>query len=339
MAISSNSQSESLRNAAGSMELKEGTGPIIATFTSGDILELYKCDKTFRLQTPEVVDPEETNPNAPWVAIPIADVGTNNLTIARVLLQNCEMLEAASFDGELDRGAIKKHLHVYKDTLLYCEKLVDRISSGIDEVLDIIKEKGVSLDNGGRGLNPLPQVSELEMDCASLLVQANRAIKNLCEFPSLFLALDRIDSNFDHLYARLERLLGEDAPVVIFVRDNRELIRYLVDLRNFQEHPKEVRTIIKNFHVLPGGGIQVPVWYVEGRGAVRPVSIKDEAHAILALLRDLGEGMFIHLLMARLNTKLPYILYEISDEDIRLEFPIKYRLTLDFGRLNAAKDA
>lgn len=64
------------RHSAGSMELKEGTGPITAAFSCGSFLEIYKQDITFRIRTPEAIDPEELNPNAPWVASPVANVGS-----------------------------------------------------------------------------------------------------------------------------------------------------------------------------------------------------------------------------------------------------------------------
>ena len=40
----------------------------------GEFLEMYKVDKTFRVKSPESIDPEETNPNAMWVTSPTDDV-------------------------------------------------------------------------------------------------------------------------------------------------------------------------------------------------------------------------------------------------------------------------
>ena len=326
-----------LRHSAGSMELKDGTGPITTMCSCGTFIEIYKRDKTFRVQTPESIDPDETNPNAPWVASPVADVGSSNLTVARVLLQAREMLDAASFDEAVDKEAVTLHMHACKETLLACERVYTRLAANIDAVIKQINDHGVSRDNHGRGLNPFPQVTDLDLDCAAFLTQANRAIKLLCELPTHFLKLDRTDSNFDHLTKRLSEALGEDAPLTTFIRDNADAVRYLIDLRNFHEHPKKLRTVVENFRVLPSGQIQAPVWYLEGLGQAEPHPIKEEAAATVDFLRELGEVMFIHLLMARVTKKLPYGIQEVPEDKIAPELPIRYRLSIDFQNIHLAK--
>jgi hypothetical protein len=52
------------RHAAGSFELLGGTGGITGMCSCGEFLEMYKVDKTYRVQSPEGIDPKQTNPNA-----------------------------------------------------------------------------------------------------------------------------------------------------------------------------------------------------------------------------------------------------------------------------------
>ena len=325
------------RHAAGSMELKEGTGPITTMCSCGAFLEIYKRDKTFLVQTPESIDPEETNPNAPWVASPVADVGSSNLIIARVLLQARQMLDGAMIEGPFDKDAAISKLHACKESLLACEKVANRIAQNIDEIVKQITEYGIARDNRGRGLNPFPKARDLELDCGALLIQANRCIKLICELPTLFVALDRTDSNFDHLSKRLSEALGDESPVTTFVRDNANGVRYLVDLRNFHEHPKQVKTVIENFRVLPDGQIQAPVWYLQGEGQVEPHPIKEEALGTVDFLRELAEIMFIHLLMQRVSTKFPFFIEQVPDEKIAPDLPVRYKLSIDLARLHAPK--
>lgn len=303
----------------------------------GSFLEIYKQDKTFRVQTPESIDPDETNPNAPWVASPVADVGSSNLTVTRVLLQAREMLDAAMFDEELDKEAVVLHLHSCKETLLACERLAARLAGRIDEIIKKIAEQGISRDNHGRGLNPFPQVQDLDLDCGAFLIQANRAIKLICELPALFIQLGKTDSNFDHLSRRLSDVLGEASPVSSFVRDNADGVRYLIELRNFHEHPKKIKTVVENFRVLPGGQIQVPVWYLEGQGTADPHPIKEEAAATVDFIRDIAEIMFIHLLMHRISKKFPFYIQEVPGDEITSTLPIRYRLSIDVTRMRVAK--
>jgi hypothetical protein len=324
------------RHSAGSMELKEGTGPITTMCSCGSFLEIYKRDKTFRVQTPESIDPRETNPHAPWVASPVSDVGSSNLIVARVLLQGKQMLDSAMIDGPFDKDSVVAKLHACKESLLACEKVATRLTANIDAIVAQITQHGIARDNHGRGLNPFPQVSDLDLECGAFLIQANRSIKLICELPTLFLAIDRTDSNFDHLSKRLTGLLGKDSPIPTFIRENSDAVRYLIELRNFHEHPKQVRTVIENFRVMPDGQIRAPVWYLDSGTQADPHPIKEEAVAAVHFLRDLVEILFIHLLMHRVSKKFPFFIEQVPEEKIPEDVPVRYRLTIDPMRLCVA---
>jgi hypothetical protein len=318
------------RHSASSVELKEGTGPITAMCPCGDFLEIYKVDKTFRVKTPETIDPAETNPNAPWVASPVDDLGSSHPIVARVLLQGHEILKSALFDGEVDKDGVTKQLHACKESLVACEKIAKRVGSHIDRVIQEVIAYGVSTDNSGRTLNPFPQVPDLDTDCGTFLIQANRAIKLICELPRFFIPLDRDDSNFDYLGKRLAATLGESAPLTEFVTANADGIRYLIDLRNFHEHPKEKRTVVDNFRVMPDARIRVPMWHLAER---EPRPIKEEMFAALEFLIQMAEAMLIHLVMHKVSKQFPFIVEEIPDEDIDRNTPIRYRLSIDASKL------
>jgi len=318
------------RHAAGSMELKEGAGPITAMCPCGEFLEIYKVNKTFRVQTPEGIDPDETNPNAPWVATPVDDVGSSNPIVARVLLQGHEILKSAMFEKKVNKEAVTKILHSCKESLITCHKIAKRVASNVDNVIKKVSAEGIATDSHGRGLNPFPHVPELETECASYLVHANRAIKNICELPSPFLDLDSTDSNFDFLAKRLKRIFGEDAHLTEFISNNAGGVRYLIDLRNFHEHPKEKKTIIENFRLLPDMKIQVPMWHVSED---EPRPIRNEMEAGINFLLEMGESMLIHLVMASVVKTIPFIIEMVEESKINPENPTKYRLSIDIAKL------
>lgn len=315
------------------MELKEGSGPIVAMCSCGQFLEIFKRDKTFRVLTPEGVDPAGNNPNAPWVATPISDFGSSNLTIARLFLQSREMLDSAMIEGDFDKASIIVHLHSMKETLLACEKLVTRICTDVDRIATQIDTAGVPRDNNGYGLNPFPQVPDLDSEAGAFLVQANRYVRLLCELPQHFIPLERSDTNFDYLAKRLAGAIGGDSPVFQLIRDNSDFVRYVIDLRNFHEHPRDTRTVIENFHVLPDGSIASPCWSLQGRIATPPQPVAQELKVITEILRDLGEILFIHLLMHRISKAFPFIIQEILPDCQDPSLPIRYRLSIDIERL------
>ena len=296
----------------------------------GEFLEIYKIDKTFRVKSPKGVDPEETNPNAPWVVSPVSDVGSANLIVARVLLQGHEILKAAAFAREVNKEAVTKQLHSCKELLLACENTAKLIGLSIERIIQHIGTSGLSKDNRGRGLNPFPQVADLETQCGTFLIQANRVIKSICELPAEFISLERTDSNFDHLGRRFEKAIGTDSPLTEFVKSNADGVRYLIDLRNFHEHPKEQRTVIENFRLMPDWTIQVPMWHLSDR---EPRPIKEEMAAANHFLLQMAEAMLVRLVMHAVSHKFPFVIEEIPDDRVDGRVPIKYRLSVDVTKL------
>lgn len=296
----------------------------------GDFLEIYKIDKTFRVKTPETIDPDETNPDCPWIASPLSDVGSANPIIARVLLQGHEILNASMFEVDVNKEAIVEKLHACKEALVACENVVKNVVGHIDRIIEEIQSKGISIDTAGRTLNPFPQIPNLYIECGTFLVLANRSIKLICELPTLFIDLDRSDSNFDHLGRRLEKAIGPSEPLTEFVKANADSVRHLVDLRNFHEHPGSLKTEIENFSLSPDARIQVPTWHVSNEP---PIPIREEMLASIDFLIQLAEMMLIYLVLLRLSKKFPFIVIEIPVGDIDPNVPIRYRLSIDPSKL------
>ncbi len=259
------------RDAAGHLDLNEGTGGIIAMCSCDGFLEVYKQDLTYRIQAPETIDPDRINPHTPFVAAVTDNVGSSNPIVARVLLQGLEILNGAAFDRPIDKEAVIRELHAIKEALVACHKVAERVVSHVARVVDDGEKHGLPGDDRG-SLNPFPQVPDLEADATTFLIHAKRAIRRISQLPSIFFAIPR-DSDFDHLLKRIEKVAAARA-MTKFVRDNAPGIRYLSELRNCQEHPKKGRhTMIDNFKVLPNGSVAVPMWYVSGE-TPRPVAVE-----------------------------------------------------------------
>lgn len=319
------------RDEAGSITLTEGTGGILAVCPGSGCLELYKEDVTFRLETPEDVDPERTNPHTPFVASVAERIGCSDVIIARVLLQGKAILDAATFKKDVDKAAVVRVLHSVKEALVACRKPAIRVAKNVDAVAKELRERGIARDQRGRSVPSLPQVPDLEHDATQFLISAKRAIKGVCDLVPLFVDVDRPDSNFDHLGERLARILGDDSSIVKFVQDNASSVRYLIELRNAQEHPKPMRsTRIDNFRIQPDGSVREPCWYLSGEP---PAPIASDMTAGIALLVELTEWLFILLAESALDPRLPYIFVEDDQADVNPKLPIRLRLTLDVSRM------
>ena len=310
------------RDAGGSIEIEEGTGPIRAMITTGELLEVYKSDKTFRVTTPETIDPERTNPNAPFVVTATQDVGTSNPIVARVLLQGDQMLNFTLM-SQGERDAVRKQLHQCKELLVRCEICANRLHSKVKAVEDGLKQRGIPV-KGGRVLNPFPQVDDLETDCSSFLVDVNRAIRSISGLPPLFVHLEKSDNNFDHLCERLTKKIGADEILTKFVKTTAPSIRRFVDMRNYFEHPKRRKTIVKNFHLLPNGQVSPPIWHLSDEDNV--VLIADDMSAAIDFLTRVSEEMLIHLVVYYGRKHSKFAVQQIPENQIDRDFPVKYKM-------------
>lgn len=289
-------------------------------------MEVYKEDTTFRIRTPETIDPRRTNPNAPVVAAVSDTVGSSSPVVARVLLQGHDILETAIFNRKIDKPAVLLLLHACKESLVVCEKAAKHVASVVDKIVDEIRTDGIKSDSNGRALNPFPQVLGLDSDATTFLIHAKRAIHDICRMPSLFLPVPAKDNNFDELVKTLSKSVGPSSPITDFVRANTGSVRHLIELRNHQEHPGARCTVIDNFVVTPDGAISTPTWYVSGE---KPQPIRDEMLVAVQFLIRMAEVMLIHLVMDAVNKQLPFIIEEIKDTQVNTRMPIKYRLSID----------
>jgi hypothetical protein len=324
------------RDLGGRLDLHGGTGGITAMCPCGEFLEVYKEDMTFRVKTPESIDPGRTNPNAPFVAGVSDTVGSASPAVARVLLQGRDILETAILKKPIDKADVVQVLHACKEALVVCEKVAARVASQVDTIIEDIQASGVKRDSRGRALNPFPQVSDLEAEATAFLIHAKRSIQAICRLPSMFVPVPRKDNNFDALGKTLATAIGAQAPVTEFVLANAPRVRYLILLRNCQEHPDAKRTVIDNLAVMPDGTISVPMWYVSDE---TPQPIREEMPAAVEFLVRMAEAMLIHLVMHTVDGRFPFIIQEFDAAQVNPKMPIKYRLSIDVSKLKTDAQA
>lgn len=319
-----------LRDSAASFELNGGSGPILYMVGLDNFLEAYKSDTTFCIKTPEIVDPSNTNPNAPWVITRIAGVGASSFAIARAFLQGHEMLNQGLFVQGFNKDLVLNRLHACKEQLVICEQTANRVARRIVEVIQRIEAEGINRDNNGHALNPFPQVQDLVSDTTLFLVHAKRAITELTTVISAALNLEVQGANFQQLGERLSASVGAGAPLTKYVQDQEPTVKYLIDLRNLQEHPGEIRTIITDFCVLPTGQIASPKIHLSHQD---PQALHEYIHAAARYLVKLTEAAFIHSIMLRLSGNIPFYIEEIESTAIKAECPIKYKLSIGLSVL------
>lgn len=170
------------RYDAVSIECTGGTGGIIAMVGCSQFCEVYKVDRTFHIQTPEVLDPEQTDPNMGFVKKEKDLVGCSNKIIARLMIQPQELLNTNSFD--VNKLLVSDKLYECKELLLICDKIATEIATEVTIInLNISKNKSSNLS---KRILTLPQIEELEDKTSRFLVNAKKYIQTLAEIFNIF---------------------------------------------------------------------------------------------------------------------------------------------------------
>jgi len=310
------------RYRACSGTLEGGTGGITRMCPAVDFLEIYKIDKTFRLYTPESLDPEETDPNMQSTSKPSADVGSANKVVARVFIQASEAITNAPIADGISKDDVLRCMHRCKEFLLICEDKQVHIGKETSEICDKCK-KG-DLKTEGNHIKDFPQVDRLEEYCGAFLSNAKLTIQTSAELVNAFYHTQFDGPRFDKVLKWSQSSIKHNEPFVQFLADVQPSLKHIVDLRNAQEHPKANKMlIIDNFTLRPGNEITVPIWHITGE---EPEPIHSTTAAIVDFLISTVESLFLHCLMDNIRSSFPFAVRVIPDTERDTVCPIKYRV-------------
>ena len=322
------------RDSGGSFTLPSDRGdPIVCMCPLGDHVEIFTASETFMVQTPETIDPDRTNPNAPWVNAKTHDVGAASPYVARTFIMASDMLNLKGHphteEGLL--GALRT-MHAIKETLLQCESAMNTFAKAQTAEEAALEESGFKRDPAGRALARFPVVADLDAKITAFLIPARRCITEICLLAGHFFVFMQTHSNVEHLLNKeLIPQLGSDNPLVRFVTGYVPFTSSVLDMRNGQEHTATTRRrslVIRNFNQRPDGSLAGPSWNLDGDD---PSDIKGDMVVILENLLAFAEGVFVACFDQTKPAFPPMVVSLIDAPD--LNRPVRYRLGFDVSKL------
>lgn len=284
----------------------------------GGFVEIYSAEATARMQMPASGMPTESSP----AVITRDEVGSRHLIVARVLLQSSELIDKCDIsDGRKTQARLA--LLSCKDALIACEVVAKRVLLQDKAICDQFKTNGVV--NPGNSLH-LPQVQALRVDVSCYLICAARAIRAICEVAEVLLEISLMKKNFDRLGKALEAKYGSELALVKYVNNHADRVRYLLSLRNYDEHPGGDGnfTVVRNFH-FDGKEINAPTWHLEGNRITPPARICDEMVELKQFVSAIAEGTVLLAVTAILRK--PFKVAEIPADQVNADWPVKFRVT------------
>ena len=306
-------------------------GPITIMCNHPDFLEVYTAHETFKLQTPENIDPGRTNPNAMFINARTHGVGSASAVVARTFIMAHQMLNERPLPDD-QSNAVRACMHSIKEGLLQCDEAAARFLDALSAEMAAVEATGYRLAPGGRAIERFPVLPNFEGLVTAVLIAARRGITEICTLPGHFWQLTRPHNNVAHLIGELEPRLGAGHRLIGFLRECLPAIKAIIDTRNGQEHSAttQQRTVLRNFTMTPNNEIVPPTWHLEGED---PTEIGPDVQIIRELLVNFAEGVFLHCLESNLPTWPPYRLEAIEPIDIAC--PVRFRLRISAEDLYA----
>lgn len=293
----------------------------------GEFMELYKRDATFRIKTPDGVDPQGLLDDAPWEIQKVADVGAAHPAISRVLVQGRELLQGCMTGKELDENSLL--LWACKEAILACDFTARQVVKAIGVAAQNFADRELATTANRGGVVP-PSVPGLVNSSDELLVQAKRAIRLMSQFVGSVAQLDGRCENFDFIIKRLTQRGTSSGLLWSVVQEQKENTKRLIDMRNAREHPKDGQTCeIKDFHVLPDRCVRAPTWQLAGH---EPFDIKAELESLPEWLSEVAEHVVLGAVL-EYPSPFPYVPQVRPEDQIDPDFPLRYTLGLDLSRM------
>lgn len=257
-------------------------------------MEIYTVRATYRVKTPDSLDPARTVPNMPWSQSVHAPVRASNPIVARVVIQSVEALGNWPLrNGKPD--AIKRHLHTCKEEALICEAAYNRLKVPYDSVVARVTEGKLTIK---RDVVECPSLPTLRDDATAFLTSAKRALQSIGEVLNQFYASDGKkpkvgNANFEYAITRLENSPPVNQDFIDYLRKTVPITKRFVDLRNGLEHPTNAdATVIEDFRLTPKG-ITPPTW--QCGSLAREAPVLDEMRGFLEFLVGFCEQVFFPL--------------------------------------------
>jgi hypothetical protein len=269
----------------------------------------------------------------PFVVSKKIDQGVNNPIVARLTLQNFELLQNCAIPKETAEKVQAIYFSELTPMLLRCSQIYEKLQADTEKLAASYKAPG----RGATSVE-LPQVMQLEEECRNYLYEAKNFLRDLLKVFNLLFGttfgdgsewtvakkplpsvIEYAEANFQNRPDHIRYLKQLPACTEPFVR-----------MRNAVEHPggHNGDLVIRNFRFEPDGTLVGPDWRRDKDGTTEygPIPIVEDmrigVHNLLTLAEDI-------LVMWAVNHAAAPDLMEISvipEANRNPGCPIKYKL-------------
>ncbi|MFH6839476.1 hypothetical protein [Providencia sp. 2024EL-00732] len=302
---------------------EDETGDILAMVNLGDIMEVFTENSTFKMVSPDTLDPDRKHQETPWIYTKTSHFGASNELVANTILLANEFLEQLfSIDSPKRLVIIQKVRDIRNVLLEYLCSLIsftEKLKEEIDKY-DFNKN-----EMNGRAHAYFPQIKNIDGIATELLITAKRCIQEISVLVNCFITLKAKHGRIDKLLSEIESEHDNANELIEVLRNNLAMCEYIFSLRNSQEHAAttDKPLIVKNFNIENGLDLSLPKWGIKN-DALNFIHI--QANEILNFLITFFEEVFLACIILTLPNFPVYKIY--FNDAPKKEKPIRYCLNL-----------
>jgi hypothetical protein len=278
----------------------------------------------------------------PFVVAKKLDQGVGNPIVARLTLQNFEILRKCTIPKATAESIQALYLNELTPKLLRCSQIAEKLLTETEKLAASYKTPGK-----GAASVELPQVMQLEEECRNYLYESKNFLRDLLKVFNLLFGTS-FEEGSEWTMAKKPR-----PSVIEYAQANFQKqpdhIRYLqqlprcvetfVKMRNAVEHPggHSGDLVIRNFRFEPDGALAAPDWRrdKEGKTEYGPVSIVDDMQVGVENLLILAEDILIIWAIDHAAFPGAMVVSVIPEGKRNPGCPIKYRMNLSTELLGA----
>ncbi|MEQ5971031.1 hypothetical protein U2J09_06775 [Serratia liquefaciens] len=311
-----------MRDDAVSFGLPEGeTGDILTMINFGDRMEVFTEKSTFKLMSPDTLDPERNHQETPWVYTKISDFGASNPLVANTVLLANDFLKQIFAGQDTKRFEIIQKVSDIRNILLEC---FISLRSHVEELKKEIGKFESNKDKmNGKAHSYFPQIKNIDGFTTGFLISAKRCIQEISVLVNMFISLKAKHGRIDFLLKEVESEHAHAKDLIKVLRGNLPMCAHVFSLRNAQEHAatRDNPLIINNFSIENGLELSLPRWGVKGSSSSL---IHVEADNILKFLITFFEEVFLSCAILSFPSFPVYKIFFNDKPDDKM--PIRYNI-------------
>lgn len=313
-----------MRDDAVSFGLPEGeTGNILAMINFGESMEIFTENSTFKMLSPDTLDPQRNHHEMPWVYTKTSDFGASNPLVANTVLLANDFLRQIFSEQDPKRIDIINKVSDIRNVLLECLIHLQSYSNELDKEIQKF-ERNKHIMNG-KSHAYFPQVKNIDGFTTGFLIAAKRCIQETSVMVNMFIPLKTKHGRIDFLLKEIESEHADAKELIEVLREKLPMCYHIFSLRNAQEHASTTENplLITNFNIENGNELLPPKWGVKGSTSN---IIHLEANIILQFLITFFEEVFLTCVI---NILPKFPVHNITfNENPDEKMPIRYSLYL-----------